>query len=768
MPKYYTLLVYFLFLPFILFGKDKNTAERPKIGLVLSGGGAKGLAHIGILKAMENAGIRPDYITGTSMGSLVGGLYAIGYSADEIETIVSGVDWEKVLSNKIPFRNVVVEEKPYYNRFMIDLVFDGKKLSLPAGVLQSQQINQLLSTLTRGVHNIESFDDFPIPFRCVASDIVKGEKVVLDSGNLALSMRASMAIPSIFTPIEMGDRILVDGGLIRNFPVDEVLEMGADYVIGVLVAQDLLDRKNLKSATGILYQSAWMNGVYDTREQTKKCDILITPDLMAFSAASFSKTPEILEIGKEYGALYEDQFQALADSLAKFPEQNTLKKPLLKDEYKITELDLGPNLNRNQDLLESTIKMKKSNEWSINEINNELTRLYGTLKFSNLNFEIEDTEKKDGDAIKIIGQESPPGRLSFSPNYSSEYRTGLVFNFAIYDFLAPSSRWLGELNLSENPYIHLNFLKNIGKSNRFALYADINAIQNPLPRYNEKGNKTALMTEAIFQPRVGLRTTGTFRHTFGLDFGAKLANQSPTIADEALRIVNTLSYTNMEYRFTYSYNSINRRYYPTSGAWVNFNTIVGEGVERIKFDNEAVSDIVEEQVNLSEFVTLSEIAVSTFGFDQYVQFNDNLSLQIGGNLGFSYNTNQNLLNSLYVGGFYPREENSIPFWGLSLREIPVENLGIARLGIQYGFQNKLFLKLMANYGKMKLVDSFLVSDLNPQPDPFILEPNSQEFEAFGVGGEIGYLTPFGPISFQSGKVIGNRRITSNIIIGFWL
>ena len=214
--KIYILLITALFLA--TAGTAQN--RRPKIGLVLSGGGAKGVAHIGILKAMEEAGLTPDYITGTSMGSIMGGLYSIGYTADELKDIALNIDWDRILTNKVPLDKVTFEEKAYYGRYLLDFYMKGKELQLPTGVIEGQALLELFSKITRPVHEISDFNQFPIPFACVAANIVTGEPVVLNKGSLALSMRASMAIPTVFTPVKIDGKLLVDGGLVRNMPVD--------------------------------------------------------------------------------------------------------------------------------------------------------------------------------------------------------------------------------------------------------------------------------------------------------------------------------------------------------------------------------------------------------------------------------------------------------------------------------------------------------------------------------------------------------------------
>ncbi len=219
----------------------QGVTEKPKrLGLVLSGGGAKGLAHIGVLKVLEEEGLRPDVITGTSMGSLIGGLYACGYSAAQIEAIVLDIHWDDVLTNKIPLDRIAIEEKPFYGRFLLELPFNGLKPSIPSGLIRGQKIDELIRRLTLPYHGTTNFDSLPIPFACVATDVGRGQAVLQRHGLLADALRASMSIPTIFSPPVRDTMLLVDGGTLRNFPVSDAKDMGADLVIGVQVGDGLV------------------------------------------------------------------------------------------------------------------------------------------------------------------------------------------------------------------------------------------------------------------------------------------------------------------------------------------------------------------------------------------------------------------------------------------------------------------------------------------------------------------------------------------------
>lgn len=213
--------------------------ERPRVGLVLSGGGAKGFAHIGVLKVLEEAGIRPDYITGTSMGSIIGGLYAIGYTASELDSIAKTLDWGQLLTDRVLLSDVIPEEKMDYQRFQVELDITKDGLQVPAGFVGGHSISETFSRLSARVAGIDSFDHYPIPFKCVAADLISGDQVVLDEGSFANALRASMSIPSVFSPVVKDSMLLIDGGVLNNFPVHLCQRMGAEIIIGVNVAMPI-------------------------------------------------------------------------------------------------------------------------------------------------------------------------------------------------------------------------------------------------------------------------------------------------------------------------------------------------------------------------------------------------------------------------------------------------------------------------------------------------------------------------------------------------
>ena len=271
--------------------------ERPRIGLALSGGAAHGLAHIGVIKYLEELGIKVDYITGTSMGSIVGGLYALGYDANRLELIASSQNWRKLLLSTEALNEVAFSEKFYHNKFPLELNYESKSLSLPKGFLAGQKLDMLISKWYSPALGIRDFNDLPIPFKCFAVDIESGEIVSLQEGNLARAIRASMAIPSVFPPVELDGRLLVDGGLIRNFPVTDNFEMGADIVIGVYAGFQLEEKEKLKSLVEILRQSSHLLSVKDSDAQKEAASILIEPQTKDIDSFSFGDYEELIRRG---------------------------------------------------------------------------------------------------------------------------------------------------------------------------------------------------------------------------------------------------------------------------------------------------------------------------------------------------------------------------------------------------------------------------------------------------------------------------------------
>jgi len=275
-------------------------STRPTIGLALSGGGARGLAHIGVLKALEDNHIPVDYIAGTSMGSIVGGLYAIGYSPKDLEWVMQSVNWQRIFRPSVDRDRKNYQQRQEEKNYFVDLEIGLSKKG-PASGKGFAGGQQLMLELQRLVGNlsVEKFDDFPIPFRAVATDLNAAEPYVIDHGDLAMAMRASMAVPLVFGPVKYQGRMLADGGILDNLPVDVVRSMGADIVIAVNVSSPLSTLDENSSILAATYQSVDVALIQNTIQSLQKADIVIAPDLTGLSAADFDKGPELVRRGAE-------------------------------------------------------------------------------------------------------------------------------------------------------------------------------------------------------------------------------------------------------------------------------------------------------------------------------------------------------------------------------------------------------------------------------------------------------------------------------------
>lgn len=281
----YKLLICLLFIPLLLGAQD-----RPKVAVVLSGGGAKGTAHIGALKVIEKAGIPIDYVVGTSMGAIVGGLYAIGYTPQQLDSMVNAQNWKFVLSDAPNPKDVLLDDRLKSERYVLSIPFSLNSSEIvDAGIIKGKNIARLFSTLTEGYQDSVNFSRLPIPFACVSENLVNGGEIVFHDGILATAMRSSMSIPGVFAPVYLNDMVLVDGGMVNNYPVDVALQMGADLIIGVDVQSPLLDASELKTVKDVFGQIINLQGEKKYQQNLLKTNVHIKVDVSGYSAASFTK-----------------------------------------------------------------------------------------------------------------------------------------------------------------------------------------------------------------------------------------------------------------------------------------------------------------------------------------------------------------------------------------------------------------------------------------------------------------------------------------------
>ncbi len=380
MPKKLIALFLFVFTQMIV-------AQEQKIGLVLSGGGAKGLAHIGALKVIDSLGIKIDYVGGTSMGAIVGGLYASGYSGHQLDSIFKATDLTKLIQDIVPRSAKTFYEKEDSERYALSLPFDNFKVSFPEGISGGQNIYNEFVRLLYHVKDIQDFNKLPIPFLCIATNIETGKPILLDQGYLPEAIMASGTLPSLFEPSEVDNQILIDGGVVNNYPIDELKEKGATLIIGVDVQDALANREDLSSATEILVQINNYRTVKDMVVKAAQTDIYLKPDIKDFSVIDFERRDEIIENGAIEAR---KQMAALQNALKNQPAKKIpVKKPTkAKDSLTINRLILTGNENYTRAYIKGKLRFNLGDKISFEKLRQGMGNLSATGNFKAIRYKL--------------------------------------------------------------------------------------------------------------------------------------------------------------------------------------------------------------------------------------------------------------------------------------------------------------------------------------------------------------------------------------------
>jgi len=460
-----------LFLLQVVSAQDTIPKKRLKIGLVLSGGGAKGFAHIGVLKALEKAGVKIDYIGGTSMGAVVGGLYASGYNASQIDSIFYNTDFDELLQDYIPRSSKSFYEKRNDEMYAISLPFHKLKIGIPIALSKGMYNYNLLSKLTHKVRNIKDFTKLPIPFLCVATDIEKGEPVVLQSGYLAQAMLASSAFPSLFSPVEIDGKLLIDGGVVNNYPAEEVRKMGADIIIGVDVQDDLKDRKSLKDATRILVQITNLDMIKKMKEKIKITDIYIKPDISNYGVISFDEGQEIIKKGEEAAMLQIDAINKLVDPSHPY-KLNHFK--VQQDTLLIKSVNVNKLDNYTRAYILGKLRFKNGSIINYDDLKTGINNINATQNFSRISYTIEPYQ--GGDELQLNLTENPTKTfLKFGLHYDGLYKSAILANITQKKSLFKNDVVSFDIGLGDNIRYNLDYYIDNGFYWSFGLKSRYNA-----------------------------------------------------------------------------------------------------------------------------------------------------------------------------------------------------------------------------------------------------------------------------------------------------
>jgi len=469
--------------------------KRPKIGLVLGGGGARGVAHIGILKVLEENNVPVDYIAGTSMGAIVGGLYASGLSPERIEEIFNEMDWYDIFSDRPSEKYLSFRHKQDQKQLMdFEMGVKNGRLVLPKGFIPGQKLGFELKKLTLHVADIDNFDNLPVPFRAVSADLANGDMVVHNKGNLSEAIRASMSIPGIFPPIKIDGRVLVDGGIVNNLPIDVVKQMGADIIIAVDVGTPLKDTTELRSMVDITVQVinilTMQNVNYSTSLIGEK-DILIRPDLGDITAQDFPRTPEAIKIGEKAAQNIADKIKQYSVSPEAYRKYLARQRAGQSPPIKIDFIEVESPVRVSPKAIKGRIKTKVGAPLDLKILEQDLTRIYAMEDFEAVNFKIVERDDEKGLLIDTKEKEWGPNYLRFGLNLladsdgNSEFT--LLTDYRMTQINSLGGEWKNVLEIGRTTGIFSEFHQPLDVQNYFFISPQIAAARFLEDIYEEGG-----------------------------------------------------------------------------------------------------------------------------------------------------------------------------------------------------------------------------------------------------------------------------------------
>ncbi len=671
----------FLSLFFILFSNISFSQEVPrkKIGLVLSGGGAKGFAHIGVLKVLEKAGIKIDYITGTSMGAVVGGLYASGYNATQIDSIFRATDFDALLNDYIPRTSKNFYEKRNDEMYAVSLPFNNFKVGVPIAISKGLYNYNSLNQLFQTVREIKDFSKLPIPFSCFATDIETGKEVLLDNGYLPQAVLASSAFPTLFSPVEIDGKMLVDGGISNNYPVERVREMGAEIVIGVDVQDDLKKRDELKEATRILVQITNLQMIENMKGKSKLTDIYIRPEVRQYGVVSFDKGEEIMQIGEKTANEFLLEISKYSSNLK--PEDY---KPLKNISKKIEIKNIGVN-----DLQDYTrayvigkLGIKTNATISYNDLKSGIDKINATQNFKSIDYKLQKSNSKGDDLFVTLKENETKNFIKFALHYDGLYKSSVLANLTRKKSLFKNDVASLDLILGDNfryifdYYLDNGFYTSFGVKSRYNSFnrnvlTDFNngdtfkqlGISSLSINYNDLINQAYIQT--VFKQKYSIQMGAEYRH---------INLKSETIS-------NNQVFENTDYYSLFAnlkFDSLDNIYFPTQGFYFGAS-----------FQSYITASDFKQKINPYSVAKADLIFAKTF----FKKITLKLQGEVGLNVG---NRELSFLNFVFGGYGNATYSNFKPFYGYDFVSIAANSFVKTTSTIDYEFYKKNHFNFAAN------------------------------------------------------------------------
>jgi NTE family protein len=689
--KKFSICILIILLAFSLVAEDK-------IGLALSGGGARSLAQIGVLKVIDEHNIPIDYISGTSTGAVIGGLYAMGYSGEEIEQIILGMNWQNIFEETVSRGDLYIGEKRW--KPMVNYYFalnDQFTPELPVAFLSGNKLINKFFEITYPVSEVRDFDELPIPFKCTAVNILTGELKVFSTGSLHEVMRASMSFPSVMRPFELDEELYIDGGITANFPTETVKDMGADIIIGVKTNSGLRSSEEMITLIDVLDQTINLNITKNISKSVEICDHLIVPTLDDISLLDFKKAEHIIAAGE---AAAKEYFSG-----KHFPNTKSAKRVPGNETVSFSSVKVQGNEYLTSYKVSEYVGIKKGVAYSLEDMSKAFESAYNSQLFTEIYPVV--SKKDDNKILTIRVKEKDRKRLGLNLSYNNNNDVVIGVTLNLNNYLQRNSKLLLDVKTGAKNEVNLDYVKNFGRNLGIYYRAFPYVKEFKLYGYNED-HETASSVKS-------LEAGGT------LGFGIFVKD---LFVAEA-----------------YGYTFHTRSYQHIAEFEEQEFTATGLGV---KLFHESLDDFVFPMRGTSFIAKFTTAGKGEYSDEPYSKFYSNLKflLPIGRRISMRYNFE-------YGSYFEKREIEYDPFYiggidsflGLKEKERSAPIYKINTFGIRYKFFRNLYADAQLNVLNLGNEDIWF--------------PEENLFNAFGV--RLGYKTPFGPIRAAAARDKDGKR-----------
>ncbi len=660
-------------------------SKQPKVGLVLSGGGAKGFAHIGVLKAIDKAGIQVDYVGGTSMGAIVGGLYAAGYSANQIEEIILKTDFLTLLRDRLPRSSETFFEKEYGEKSVVTLPVNKGKIGLPRAISKGQNVLNLLLELFDSVDGNQDFSKLSIPFFCVATDVENGAAVILEKGSLPLALRASGSFPSLLNPVEVDNKLLIDGGIANNFPVSILKQKGMDIVIGVDVEGKLFQKEKINSVVALLNQIMSYKMYSKSDEEIKKIDVYIHPEIYNYTVVDFDKKEEILKKGVVEASKYAEVFAEIAAKQKVKKKRKKLK--FSTEKLLISDIGIDGASYYTRAFVLGKLNIKSGDSLSRNDITKKIYLLSATRNYARIEYNL--IKKVNGSYLldfKLI-ESNENANLKLGVHDDLLYKSSVLASYNQKHLLKKNDLFSLDLILGDNLRYNLNYFVDNGfyisygfrsRYNHFRSNSKYNQVSD-LPNVSSINlSYTDITNQAFFQT--------TFSRKFALGLGAEhkwLKASTETLSTNEIpeTIIDRSNYFNA---FGYiKLDTYDKKYFATKGyfADLNFKWYV------------ASTDYNDDFKMFSQ-------AKGTLGFA--TTFFDRLTFQNTNEAGFTIGNPTSNVFDFYLGGYNQNYINTfVSLYGYELADFSNNSFIKSQFDFRYRLGDSHYFSFIANYARLE-------------------------------------------------------------------